>query len=75
MYYKFPVRDPRETGTERQCCVIRNHYYEINVNNIFNLGEPTDEVDLELPIDETDTDVQIEVKVLEWFKVVQGEDL
>ncbi|MCD7906225.1 MAG: Mfa1 family fimbria major subunit [Clostridium sp.] len=75
MYYKFPVRDQRESGTERQCCVIRNHYYEIKVNNIFNLGEPTDEVDPETPIDETDPDVEIQMNVLDWFKVEQGQDL
>ncbi|MCD8031795.1 MAG: fimbria major subunit [Bacteroides sp.] len=75
MYYKFPVRDPKEIGTERQCAVIRNHYYGIKVNNIFNLGEPTDEVDPKIPINDTDPDVEITVEVLDWFKVEQGVDL
>jgi len=75
MYYKFPIRDQRETGVDRQCCVIRNHYYEIKVSNIFNLGEPTDKVDPKTPIDETDPDVEVLITVLPWFKVEQEENL
>ncbi len=75
MFYKFPVRDRTESGTDAQCCVIRNHYYEITVENIMALGEPTDEVDPETPIDPNDPDIEINVTVAPWFKVTQGETL
>ncbi len=75
MFYKFSVRDKSETGIERQCCVIRNHYYEITVDNINNIGEPDDIVPPETPIEETDPDVEISIKVLDWYKITTGEDL
>ncbi len=75
MYYHFPIRDPNETGTELQCCVIRNHFYELNVRNILALGKGTPEVDKEEIIDDEDSEVEIEVNVLPWFKVDQDVDL
>ncbi|MCC8174206.1 MAG: fimbria major subunit [Odoribacter sp.] len=75
MYYKFPVRDTRETGTEDQCCVIRNHYYEITVDNILGLGEGTDKVNPQTPIDDEDPDVQVTIKIEPWYKVEQHVNL
>lgn len=73
-YHKFPVRDKSESDPEKMHTVLRNHYYEITVNSIKDLGEPTDKVDPWEPIT-TETVIEAEIKVIPWSKITQGEDL
>lgn len=68
MYYNFPIKDISEATIELQTSIIRNHYYEVTVKSISNLGENTDLVDPEKPITE-EKDVLVEVTVLPWSKI------
>lgn len=73
-YHKFPIKDVSETDPERMHAVLRNHYYEIDVRSIKNLGEPSGEVDPSEPIAET-VDVDVTINILDWSKISQSEDL
>lgn len=73
-YYNFVIKDESETGVEKQCMVLRNHYYELDVTSISNLGEDTDIVDPLKPVEE-DKDIVVTVKVLEWSKISQNVEL
>lgn len=84
--YRFAIRDRGESTIEKQCRVLRNHYYDVTVASIKHLGEtitdggtgtdPTDPtpVDPEEPIEE-EVDLELVIKVLNWSKVAQSEDL
>lgn len=85
--YRFPIRDRREATTSLQCRVIRNHYYEVKINSINHLGEPLsgpddptppgpdpDPVDPTIPI-EDEVELDLTIRVLQWAKISQGEDL
>ncbi len=71
-YHKFVIRDRRETLPEKQCCVLRNHYYEIEVTDISDLGDPDDTVKPWIPV-EQETDLIIRIKVIDWSKITQKE--
>lgn len=73
-YHKFPIRDKSESDPEKMNAVLRNHYYEIAVNSIKDLGEPGEEVDPWIPIT-TETNVEATITILPWSKISQGEDL
>lgn len=73
-YHKFPIRDTSEDDPERVHAVLRNHYYEVKVTAIRNLGEPTDYVDPSEPITE-DTIIKVEIDILDWSKISQSEEL
>lgn len=73
-YHKFPIRDQKETDPEQIHTVLRNHYYDVAVTSIKNLGDWDEKVDPSEPIT-GDTEVLAEIKVLEWSKITQNEDL
>lgn len=73
-YHKFPVRDILESDPERKHTVLRNHYYEVAVTSIKNLGDPSGEVDPSEPITDN-TEVEITINILPWSKISQSEDL
>lgn len=73
-YHKFPIRDKAETDPEKMNAVLRNHYYEIAVNAIKDLGSPDEEVDPSEPL-VSETEVEITIEVIDWSKITQEEEL
>ena len=56
--------------------VLRNNWYELSVHNISNLGYPSvPEVKPNVPDDENDLYINVEVKILSWAKRSQSIDL
>ena len=56
--------------------VLRNNWYELSVSKISNLGYPeVPEVKPNLPDDENDQYINVEVKILDWAKRSQSIDL
>lgn len=56
--------------------VLRNNWYSLSVNKISNLGYPSvPEVKPNLPDDENDLYINVEVKILDWAKRSQSIDL
>lgn len=56
--------------------VLRNNWYELSVSKISNLGYPeVPEVKPNLPDDENDKYINVEVKILDWAKRSQSIDL
>ncbi|MDR1865576.1 MAG: Mfa1 family fimbria major subunit [Bacteroidales bacterium] len=74
MYYSFAIKDATERVSERVYSVLRNHYYEVTVSSIANLGENTDKVDPEKPVNDL-VDVKVEIEVLPWSKILQDVSL
>lgn len=56
--------------------VLRNNWYELSVNKVSNLGYPeVPEVKPNIPDDENDKYINVEVKILDWAKRSQSIDL
>lgn len=56
--------------------VLRNNWYSLSVNSISNLGYPeVPEVKPNVPDDENDQYINVEVKILDWAKRSQSIDL
>lgn len=56
--------------------VLRNNWYELSVNKVSNLGYPeVPEVKPNIPDDENDKFINVEVKILDWAKRSQSIDL
>ncbi len=56
--------------------VLRNNWYELSVNKVSNLGYPeVPEVKPNVPDDENDKYINVEVKILDWAKRSQSIDL
>ena len=56
--------------------VLRNNWYSLSVNKISNLGYPSvPEVKPNVPDDENDLYINVEVKILDWAKRSQSIDL
>ncbi|MCD7970085.1 MAG: fimbria major subunit [Alistipes sp.] len=77
MYYYIPVKDPAEEGLAAQCCVIRNHKYDICVLSISGYGSGNETEDIDVPIKELEKEswIDVEVNVLDWYHVEDGVDL
>lgn len=74
-YHKFAIRDKDErTDMEKQYSVIRNHYYEVAVTGIKDLGDPS-EIVKPGEIIPQETTVTITVTVLPWSKIIQEEEI
>ncbi len=70
-YHYFPVQDPSETDVVTRNRVLRNHYYEYEITQINDLGQHTDTVPDEEPVEEL-TDIVLKVSVRNWDKVTQA---
>lgn len=56
--------------------VLRNNWYSLSVNKVSNLGYPeVPEVKPDVPDDENDKYINVEVKILDWAKRSQSVDL
>ena len=75
MYYHFPVRDLAEAELEKQCCVIRNHSYQVSILAIRNYGTGNEKEPEEKPIDPSESSVEVEINVLDWYLITQGLEL
>lgn len=73
-YHRFPVQNDDFTNVEVKNSVLRNHYYEIQVTGIRNLGDTDDREDPKEPIPTT-VDVTIVVRVVPWSKITQGVEI
>lgn len=76
-YYRIVVKDNSERagGNEQSMKVLRNHYYEVAVNSFSKLGDEDEEVKPWWPIIGEETEVDVTVKVINWSKITQIEDL
>lgn len=77
-YYIIPVRDRSKTSA---ACydVIRNHYFDMAIQNVTGCGYPVpggdDETDPKDPLDPQPYFVDVTIEVLPWVKINQAEDL
>lgn len=77
-YYIIPVRDRSKTSA---ACydVIRNHYFDMAIQNVTGCGYPVpggdDETDPKDPLDPKPYFVDVTIDVLPWVKINQAEDL
>lgn len=55
--------------------VVRNNWYELSINSVSGLGEPTIPDNPELPADTEDRYINCTINVLSWAKRSQGVDL
>lgn len=55
--------------------VVRNNWYELSINSVSGLGEPTIPDNPELPADTEDSYINCTINVLSWAKRSQGVDL
>ncbi len=73
-YHFFPIMDERDEDTPNDLIiysVLRNHYYEIEVTGIKDLGVGKNKEDPWIPIPKV-FDVDVEVKVVDWSKISQS---
>lgn len=73
-YYNIPIKDMLEETISKQASVIRNHYYEVNIQSISRFGENTPHVPPDKPI-EDDKDIKLEIEVIKWSKVTHNPEL
>lgn len=55
--------------------VVRNNWYEINLNKINKIGTPDIDYDKDTPDDELDSYISVSINILSWAKRSQGVDL
>lgn len=55
--------------------VVRNNWYELSINSVSGLGEPTIPDNPELPADTEDSYINCTINVLSWAKRSQGVEL
>jgi len=74
-FYTVYLADNTEATPSLKYAVIRNHYYELKVNNIYRLGNNTD--DITDPVDPVEkvVEIEVEIEVLPWFYIPQEVDL
>lgn len=76
MYYLIYIRDKMEEDTDEELYyrVLRNHFYDITVSNITQLGRTDEKVD---PWEEPEkpTYMNVEINILKWSKVSDDLDL
>ena len=73
-YHKFAIKDVKQTDVEKRHSVYRNHFYQISVTGIRDLGEPTDVIDPKEPIP-IEEEVEIAVEVIDWSRITQDEEI
>ncbi len=77
-WYRLNLRDVAKTDTKERYAVLRNHYYKVNVTEIFGLGFNTPEAiipkDPDTPL-ETSTYVSAEITIEDWTAVEMNEPL
>lgn len=77
-WYRLNLRDANKTVATQKYAVLRNHYYKVNVTNIYGLGFNTPEAiiptDPDTPL-ETSTYVSAEITIEDWTAVEMNEPL
>lgn len=77
-WYRLNLRDVTKTDAKERYAVLRNHYYKVNVTEIFGLGFNTPEAiiptDPDTPL-ETSTYVSAEITIEDWTAVEMNEPL
>lgn len=77
-WYRLNIRDVAKTGAKERYAVLRNHYYKVNVTEVFGLGFNTPEAiiptDPDTPL-ETSTYVSAEITIEDWTAVEMNEPL
>lgn len=77
-WYRLNLRDVAKTVAKERYAVLRNHYYKVNVTEIFGLGFNTPEAiiptDPDTPL-ETSTYVSAEITIEDWTAVEMNEPL
>lgn len=57
MYYNIPIEHIGKSGTEGEYGVVRNHYYQIEITSINNIGHPIYDDDEPIIPQKTDTSI------------------
>jgi len=70
-YHLIPIQNPARKDVETKNAVLRNHYYEINIEGIRDLGYAEDDEGQIIPIP-TGQDVKVTIKVKDWSKITHG---
>lgn len=77
-WYRLNLRDATKRDANERYAVLRNHYYKVNVTEIFGLGFNTPEAiipkDPDTPL-ETSTYVSAEITIEDWTAVEMNEPL
>lgn len=77
-WYRLNIRDVAKTDAKERYAVLRNHYYKVNVTEVFGLGFNTPEAiiptDPDTPL-ETSTYVSAEITIEDWTAVEMNEPL
>lgn len=77
-WYRLNLRDVAKTDAKERYAVLRNHYYKVNVTEIYGLGFNTPEAiipkDPDTPL-ETSTYVSAEITIEDWTAVEMNEPL
>lgn len=80
-YYRVNLRDITQTVLTQKYCVLRNHYYKINITQINSLGgNTTTDPDIVVPTDpdtplETETFISADITVEAWNAITMNEPL
>lgn len=80
-YYRVNLRDITKTELQQKYCVLRNHFYKINITQINSLGgSNTTDPDVVLPTDPThplekSTYISADITVEEWNAILMNEPL
>lgn len=80
-YYRVNLRDITKTELQQKYCVLRNHFYKINITQINSLGgSNTTDPDVVVPTDpahplEESTYISADITVEEWIAILMNEPL
>lgn len=80
-YYRVNLRDIAKTDLQQKYCVLRNHYYKINITQINSLGgSSTTDPDVVVPTDpttplETLTHISADITIEAWNAILMNEPL
>lgn len=80
-YYRVNLRDIAKTDLQQKYCVLRNHFYKINITQINSLGgSSTTDPDVVVPTDpttplETLTHVSADITIEAWNAILMNEPL
>lgn len=80
-YYRMNLRDITKTELREKYCVLRNHFYKVNITEVNSIGgnSPTDPevivpVDPETPL-ETETHISADITIQPWNAIEMNEPL
>lgn len=73
-YHSIVIRDKNKDTEEKRNATLRNHYYEVEVTGIRDIGDHEEEEEWEKPIP-VNVNVLATIQVEDWSTITQGEDI